>query len=289
MMAIAAGRFISDGDVLFAGTGVALLAAGCAKRIHAPASTVFVETGGIDPSLDEIPLAVADPRVMDGTCINAGIIEAFSYIASPRLHTIAFLGAAQIDRFGNLNSTCIGDYEHPKVRFSGSGGACDAASLASAFIVFMEHGRRKFVEKLDYLTSPGWLEGGDSRARAGFARGGPLAVVTDLCVLRFDEVSHEMYLAERYPGVTDEHIARTPALRSMSRGPSTLRRPPPRSCASCATRSTPSGSSWGSPAGGVARPASDRPAGVAQAGGLSGSRPTARKARSRNSRTTSSQ
>jgi glutaconate CoA-transferase subunit B len=206
MMAIAAGRFISDGDVLFAGTGVALLAAGCAKRIHAPASTVFVETGGIDPSLDEIPLAVADPRVMDGTCINAGIIEAFSYIASPRLHTIAFLGAAQIDRFGNLNSTCIGDYEHPKVRFSGSGGACDAASLASAFIVFMEHGRRKFVEKLDYLTSPGWLEGGDSRARAGFARGGPLAVVTDLCVLRFDEVSHEMYLAERFPGVTDEHI-----------------------------------------------------------------------------------
>ena len=207
MMAIAAGRFISDGDVLFAGTGVALLAAGCAKRVHAPASTVFVETGGIDPSLDEIPLAVADSRVMDGTCINAGIIEAFSYIASPRLHTIAFLGAAQIDRFGNLNSTCIGDYEHPKVRFSGSGGACDAASLASAFIVFMEHGRRKFVEKLDYLTSPGWLEGGDSRARAGFARGGPLAVVTDLCVLKFDETTHEMYLAERYPGVTDEHIA----------------------------------------------------------------------------------
>jgi len=176
MLAIAAGRFVSDGDILFAGTGVALLAAGCAKRIHAPRAVVFVETGGIDPSLDEIPLAVADPRVMDGTCINAGIIEAFSYIASPRLHTIAFLGAAQIDRFGNLNSTCIGDYEHPKVRFSGSGGACDAASLASTFIVFMEHGRRKFVEKLDYLTSPGWLEGGDSRARAGFARGGPLAV-----------------------------------------------------------------------------------------------------------------
>ena len=131
MMAIAAGRFIADGDILFAGTGVALLAAGCAKRVHAPGAVVFVETGGIDPSLDEIPLAVADSRVMDGTCINAGIIEAFSYIANPRLHTIAFLGAAQIDRFGNLNSTCIGDYDAPTVRFSGSGGACDAASLAS--------------------------------------------------------------------------------------------------------------------------------------------------------------
>ncbi len=213
MMAIAAGRFVADGDILFAGTGVALLAAGCAKRVHAPGAVVFVETGGIDPSLDEIPLAVADPRVMDGTCINAGIIEAFSYIASPRLHTIAFLGAAQIDRFGNLNSTCIGEYEHPTVRFSGSGGACDAASLASAFIVFMQHGRRKFVEKLDYLTSPGWLEGGERRHEAGFARGGPLAVVTDLCVLKFDEATHEMYLAERYPGVTDADVARQHGLR----------------------------------------------------------------------------
>ena len=206
MMAIAAGRFISDGDILFAGTGVALLAAGCAKRVHAPGAVVFVETGGIDPSLDEIPLAVADPRVMDGTCINAGIIEAFSYIASPRLHTIAFLGAAQIDRHGNLNSTCIGEYEHPTVRFSCSGGACDAASLASAYIVFMEHGRRKFVEKLDYLTSPGWLGGDGERQKAGFARGGPLAVVTNLCVLRFDDETHEMYLAERFAGVTDEQI-----------------------------------------------------------------------------------
>jgi glutaconate CoA-transferase subunit B len=206
MMAIAAGRFIRDGDILFAGTGVARLAAGCAKRVHAPGAVVFVETGGIDPCLDEIPLAVADPRVMHGTCINAGIIEAFSYIANPRLHTVAFLGAAQIDKYGNLNSTCIGDYAHPTVRFSGSGGACDAASLASGFIVFMQHGRRKFVEKLDYVTSPGWLEGGDSRRRAGFARGGPIAVVTDLAVLKFDDQSKEMYLAETYPGVTVDQV-----------------------------------------------------------------------------------
>ena len=152
---------------------MALLAAGCAKRIHAPGAVVFVETGGIDPSLDEIPMAVADPRVMDGTCINAGIIEAFSYIASPRLHTIAFLGAAQIDRYGNLNSTCIGDYEHPTVRFSGSGGACDAASLASAFIVFMQHGRRKFVESLDYLHEPRLARG---RRRGATRPASPAAV-----------------------------------------------------------------------------------------------------------------
>jgi glutaconate CoA-transferase subunit B len=206
MMAIAAGRFIKDGDVLFAGTGVAMLAATVAKRIHAPHAHIFFETGGIGPQLDELPMAVADPRVMAFSNLNAGLVEAFSYVANRRLHTIAFLGAAQIDRYGNMNSTVIGDYHHPTVRFSGSGGACDAGSLASAYIVFMQHGVRKFVEKLDYLTTPGWLQGGDSRKHAGYRRGGPLAVVTNLCVLKFDEASHEMYLAERYEGVTDEQV-----------------------------------------------------------------------------------
>ena len=173
MMAIAAGRFIKDGDVLFAGTGVAMLAATVAKRIHAPHAHIFFETGGIGPLLDELPMAVADPRVMAFSNLNAGLVEAFSYVANRRLHTIAFLGAAQIDRYGNMNSTVIGDYLAPKVRFSGSGGACDAGSLASGFIVFMQHGTQKFVEKLDYLTTPGWLDGGDSRHRAGYRRGGP--------------------------------------------------------------------------------------------------------------------
>ncbi|RPI31623.1 MAG: ketoacid-CoA transferase [Actinomycetota bacterium] len=206
MMAIAAGRFIADGDVLFAGTGVAMLAATVAKRIHAPRAHIFFETGGIGPQLDELPMAVADPRVMAYADLNAGLVEAFSYVANRRLHTIAFLGAAQIDRYGNMNSTVIGDYHHPTVRFSGSGGACDAGSLASGFIVFMQHGTRKFVEKLDYFTTPGWLEGGESRRHAGYRRGGPLAVVTNLCVLRFRADTKAMYLAERFPGVTVEEI-----------------------------------------------------------------------------------
>ena len=206
MMAIAAGRFIKDGDVLFAGTGVAMLAATVAKRIHAPHAHIFFETGGIGPLLDELPMAVADPRVMAFSNLNAGLVEAFSYVANRRLHTIAFLGAAQIDRYGNMNSTVIGDYLTPKVRFSGSGGACDAGSLASGYIVFMQHGVQKFVEKLDYLTTPGWLTGGDSRRQAGYRRGGPIAVVTNLCVLKFEDETHEMYLAERYEGVTPEQV-----------------------------------------------------------------------------------
>ncbi len=207
MMAIAAGRLIKDGDVLFAGTGVAMLAATVAKRIHAPHAHIFFETGGIGPRLEELPMAVADPRVMAYSNLNAGLVEAFSYVANRRLHTIAFLGAAQIDRFGNMNSTVIGDYQHPTVRFSGSGGACDAGSLASGFIVFMQHGRRKFVEKLDYLTTPGWLTGGESRHHAGYRRGGPLAVVSDLGVMKFEDETHEMYLAEHYPGVTPQQVA----------------------------------------------------------------------------------
>jgi glutaconate CoA-transferase subunit B len=206
MMAIGAGRLIRNGDILFAGTGVAMLAATVAKRIHAPKSVVFFETGGVDPSLDELPMAVADSRVMSGTSINSGLIDAFSIVGHRKLHTIAFLGAAQIDPFGNLNSTCIGNYWKPKVRFSGSGGACDAASLASGFIVFMQHEKNKFVEKLDYLTSPGWLQGGETRRNMGIVRGGPMAVVTNLGVMKFAEQTREMYLAEYYPGVTTQRI-----------------------------------------------------------------------------------
>ncbi|HAR95656.1 MAG TPA: ketoacid-CoA transferase, partial [Deltaproteobacteria bacterium] len=162
MMAISAGRLIESGDILFAGTGLSLLAAVVSKRIYAPKAVVFFETGGIDPCLDELPMAVADARVMYGTALNSGLIDAFSIVGHRRLHTIAFLGAAQIDRFGNLNSTCLGNYRRPKIRFPGSGGACDVASVAAAVIIFMELGKERFVEKVDYVTSPGWLGGGDS-------------------------------------------------------------------------------------------------------------------------------
>ena len=201
MMAISAGRMIANGDILFAGTGVSMLAATVAKRIHAPKAVVFFETGGIDPLLDEIPMAVSDSRVMEGTSMNSGLVESFSILGHRRLHTIALLGAAQIDKFGNLNSTCIGDYHHPKVRFPGSGGACDAASLASGVIIFMQLGKKRFVKKLDYLTSPGWLAGGESRKKAGYARGGPMAVVTNKGVMKFDDVTKAMYVAEYYPGI----------------------------------------------------------------------------------------
>jgi glutaconate CoA-transferase subunit B len=206
MMALSAGRLIKDGDIVFAGTGVSMLAATAAKRIYAPKAVVFFETGGIDPALEEIPMAVADLRVMSGTALNSGLIEAFSIVGHRKLHTIAFLGAAQIDPYGNLNTTALGDYWKPKMRFSGSGGACDVASFASGVITFMQHEKRRFVEKVDYLTSVGWYRGGESRRQLGLTRGGVMAVVTNLGVLKFEEDTKEMFLAEYYPGISLDRI-----------------------------------------------------------------------------------
>ena len=206
MMALAAGRLIRNGAIVFAGTGVSMLATTAAKRIFAPGAVIFFESGGIDPSLSEIPMAVADPRVMSGTSVNSGLIDAFSIAGHRRFHTIAFLGAAQIDRYGNLNSTCIGDYFKPATRFSGSGGSNDVASFASEVIAFLRHEKRRFVEKLDYLTSVGWYRGFDSRKKLGLERGGMTAVVTNLGVLKFKDDSKEMYLSEYFPGVSIDRI-----------------------------------------------------------------------------------
>lgn len=207
IMALSAGRLVHNADILFAGTGLSMLAATVAKRIHAPEAVVFFETGGIDPSLDELPLAVADPRVMVGTSVNSGLADALSLLCHPKFRSIAFLGAAQIDCYGNLNSTLLGTYDKPCQRFPGSGGACDAASMAYGVIIFMQHQRRRFVEKLDYFTSPGWLAGNDSRWKAGFKRGGVIAVVTNLGVMKFDDQTKIMYLEEYYPFTDPKKVA----------------------------------------------------------------------------------
>ena len=208
MMAIMAAREIKDGDIVFAGTGISMLAATAAKNINAPNSVIFFETGAIDSLVEELPLAVADPRVMYWSASNAGLLEAFATMQNRITgdKVIAILGAAQIDRYGNLNTTAIGDYRRPKTRFSGSGGGCDVASFVPRCIAFMQHEKRKFVNKLDYLTSPGQLSGGESRKAAGLRPGGVNVVITDKAVMRMDPHTSEMYLDRYYPGITPEEI-----------------------------------------------------------------------------------
>ncbi len=208
MMTIIAARQIRNGDIVFCGTGISMLAAMAAKNINAPESVIFFETGAIDAQLDEIPMAVGDSRVMFGASLNGGLLDAFATMQNriTGKNVIGILGAAQIDRFGNVNSTVIGDYFNPDVRFSGSGGACDVASFVPRSIIFMQHEKRKFVNTLDYLTSPGHLDGVDGRKNAGLAPGGPEIIITDMAVMRFHDKTKEMYLHGYYPGVKKEKI-----------------------------------------------------------------------------------
>ena len=208
MMVVMAAREITDGDIVFCGTGISIAAAMAAKQINAPDSTIFFETGAIDSKLDEIPMAVADPRVMYGAASNGGLMDAFATMQNRRSgdRVIGILGAAQVDKYGNMNSTCIGDYFHPQIRFSGSGGACDVASFVPRFLIFMQHEKHKFPFILDYLTSPGHLDGPGARERAGLLPGGPIAVITNLGVMYFDDETKEMYLARYYKDVTVQQI-----------------------------------------------------------------------------------
>jgi glutaconate CoA-transferase subunit B len=208
MMAVACSRRIKNTDIVFCGTGLPLLAAMTAKKTHAPNSVVFFETGALDPELGELPLSVADSRVMFGSSHNGGLVDAFSYMQNPFTgsNVVGILSGAQIDPYGNLNSTSIGDYEHPSVRLPGSGGACDVASFVGRTFIFMKHERRRFVRKVDYVTSPGWIVDGTSRQNIGLAVGGPDTVVTSLGILRFDGATKRMYLDSRYPDVSIEDI-----------------------------------------------------------------------------------
>ena len=208
MMTVVAAQEIKDGDIVFCGAGISMLAAMAAKCINAPNSVIFYETGAIDSCLEEVPLAVADPRVMFQTSVNGGLADAFAIMQNKfsGANVVGILGAAQIDRFGNLNTTVIGDYFKPKLRFSGSGGACDVASFVNRTITFMQHEKRKFVRKLDYLTSPGWLDGPEGRRNAGLPGGGPSVVITNMGVMGFHKDTKEMYLRGYYPGITPQDI-----------------------------------------------------------------------------------
>ncbi len=202
IMAVAAAREIRDGEVVFAGTGLPMLGAMLAQRTHAPRCVIVFEAGGVDPRMLHLPMSVGDSRTLTGAAMAAGLMEAFTYLLQGGRIDVGFLGGAQIDRYGNINSTAVGDYRRPDVRFSGSGGSADVAALARRTVIIARHERRRFPERVDYRTSPGWLEGGDSRERAGIRGGGPSAVVTTLGIIRFRPGTREPYLASYHPGVS---------------------------------------------------------------------------------------
>jgi len=208
LMTVAAAREIRDGEVVFAGTGLPMLGVMLAQRTHAPCCCIIFEAGTIASQLAHLPMSVGDPRNILGAATAAGLNEVFAYVLQAGRVDVGFLSGAQVDRFGNINSTSIGlDPRHPRVRFSGSGGACDIACLAQHTIIIARHEKRRFPERVDYITSPGWLQGGESRQRAGLIRGGPGVVVTTKGVMRFRPDTKEMYLASYHPGLTARAVA----------------------------------------------------------------------------------
>ncbi len=208
LMAVAAAREIHDGEVVFAGTGLPMLGAMLAQHTHAPGCCIIFEAGTVASQLAHLPMSVGDPRTLRGAATAAGLQEVFNYLLQAGRVDVGFLSGAQVDRYGNINSTSIGaDPCRPQVRFSGSGGACDIACLAKRTIIIAKHEKRRFPEAVDYVTSPGWLSGGDSRHQAGLIRGGPTAIVTTKGVMRFREASRALYLASYHPGLTAQAVA----------------------------------------------------------------------------------
>jgi glutaconate CoA-transferase subunit B len=209
MMIVALSRQIEDGETYIIGTGLPLLGAVLAKQTHAPKAKLIFETAILEGNPAELPSSVSDLRLNRQASVLWPQYRYFGLVAvlsrSGKINA-GFLGGAQIDPYGNLNSTCVGEYAKPKTRLSGSGGANGIASFCDTGII-MKHERRRFVEHVDYVTSPGWLEGPGSRENAGLdpARG-PRFVVTELGIMRFGETDKRMYLAEYFPGVTPKQI-----------------------------------------------------------------------------------
>lgn len=200
LMVIAAGREIRDGDVVFVGMRLPLLAFAFAKRTHAPAAIGLFENGVVrDQPAPETLMTMSDTPNIPGALWCTGTLNIMAMLQQG-LVDLGFIGGAEIDRYGNLNTSYIGDWRAPKVRLPGSGGGADIASLSKRFVVIMPQEKHRFRERVDYVTSPGFGEGAGWRERVGLAGGGPSAVITTLGVFRFDAASKEMLLASYHPG-----------------------------------------------------------------------------------------
>lgn len=209
-MVCVAARLFEDGTTAFVGTGIPMLAGALAQRLYTPNLIPIFEFGGTGAILEELPLAVGEARTFHKALAASGICDIMETAARGFID-YGFLGGAQIDPYGNLNTTVIGDYDRPKVRLPGSGGGNDVGSLCWRTVAIMAHTTRRFVERCDFITTPGYLSGPGAREEAGLPPGtGPMAVITGLGLMGFDEATCRMRLDAVAPGVTvDEVLANT--------------------------------------------------------------------------------
>jgi len=204
-MVAAASRELKNHETVFVGIGIPQLGALLAQRTHAPNLTLIYESGVVGTQPQRLPLSIGDPTLVSGTYGIFNFYETFSMLLQRGFIDVGFVGGAQVDKYGNINSTVIGDYDKPKVRLPGSGGGCEIAGLSKRIVIITPHEKRRMVEKVDFITSPGFLDGSDARARFKLT-GGPSAVITTMGVLRFDERTKEMYLESYHPGLSLEQV-----------------------------------------------------------------------------------
>jgi len=205
IMAYTASYSFIDGEVALVGTGLPMIAAFLAKLTHAPNCTLVFESGVMDSNSKHLATGVGDFPLVSHAVKTSSLFDSLSLLQRGNID-LGFLGAAEIDPYGNINSTVIGDYKHPKIRLPGSGGANDIASAANRVVIMLKHQKRKFVEKLHYVTSPGFLEGNNSREKYGLPGGGPEKVITDLGVFHFDNISKKMSITSLHPNVSFEQV-----------------------------------------------------------------------------------
>src|SRR6476620_3463474 len=191
MMAVAAARALRNDDVCFVGIGAPSLASNLARLTHAPGITLIYESGPIGAKPDVLPLSIGDPELYQTAVVTVPVPEmSQDWLQGGRI-SVGFLGGAQIDRFANINSSVIGAYDKPKVRLPGGGGAPEIAALCRQTYVVMTQSKRSFVNRVDFVTSFGFGEGGDHRQRLGIRTAGPTLVITDFCVMRPDAATKE--------------------------------------------------------------------------------------------------
>ena len=209
MMIVAAARELAGQRVCFVGVGLPNIAVNLAQRTVAPDLQLVYESGVFGARPARLPLSIGDPTIVTGAIAVTSMLELFGYYLQRGLVDVGFLGAAQIDRFGNINTTVIGDYRHPRTRLPGSGGACEIAINARQVFVIMRQSARSFVERIDFRTSPGNLGGAEAAARTrreqGWMGSGPSVVVTDLGIYHFDD-DGEMRLDSLHPGADIEQV-----------------------------------------------------------------------------------
>lgn len=206
IMTVTAARQLRNGAVCFVGIGLPSAACNLARRTHAPDLVLIYESGTVGACPTVLPLSIGDGELADAATCVVSLPEVFAHYLQRGRVDVGFLSAAQIDRYGNLNSTVIGDYSRPTVRLPGSGGAPDIATHAREVLLIMKQSRRSFVPRLDFLTSCGYLGGSGERGRAGFPGRGPRAVITDLGILRPHPETEELQLSAIYPGVSVDAV-----------------------------------------------------------------------------------